>query len=226
MRWMTVCALLALAVIPSRGDAAPRELAFEVWREGSPIGRHSLIFQTEGDRLQVDIAIDLAVGLGPITLYRYRHRSQEDWQGGKLIALTTETNDDGTKFAVRAKASPEGLQVGNQILPANLLPTSYWHVAAMTRSQLLDSQDGSLRLVSVSKIGRETAEIGGAARPVDRYRVSGDLEMDLLYLPNGEWAGLEFTAKGSKITYRRLTPADIAVLPDGFAPGQTVGASP
>jgi hypothetical protein len=226
MRWITVCALMALASFASRGEAAPRELAFEVWREGSPIGRHSLAFQTEGDRLQVDIAIDLAVGLGPITLYRYRHRSQEAWQGGKLVALSTETNDDGAKFAVRAKALPEGLLVGNQILPANLIPTSYWHVAAMTRSQLLDSQDGSVRLVSVAKIGRETADIAGAAQPVDRYRISGDLEMELLYLPNGEWAGLEFMAKGSKITYRRSTPADTAVLPDGFVPGQTVGSSP
>lgn len=222
MRWMTVCTLLALATLTGRGEATPRELAFEVWREGSPIGRHSLSFEVAGDRLQVDIAIDLAVGLGPITLYRYRHRSREDWQGGFLMALTTETDDDGTKFTVAAKASSEGLQVGNQLLPASLLPTSYWHVAAMNRSQLLDSQDGTLRTVTTTKIGRETATIAGVAHPVDRYRISGDLEMDLLYLPNGEWAGLEFTAKGSKITYRRLTPAEMPVLLDVFIPGAAV----
>lgn len=226
MRWIAVCTLVALTVLTGRGNAAPRELAFEVWREGSPIGRHSLTFQTEGDRLTVDIAIDLSVGIGPITLYRYRHRSQENWQGGKLIALATDTNDDGTKFTVRAQSAPEGLKVGSELLPADVLPTSYWHVAAMTRSQLLDSQDGSVRLVSVAKIGRETADIAGVAQPVDRYRVSGDLEMDLLYLPNGEWAGLEFMAKGSKITYRRSTAVDTAVLPDGFIPGGNVGSLP
>jgi hypothetical protein len=226
MRWVTVCTLLALALFTGRGEAAPHELAFEVWREGSPIGRHSLIFEVAGDRLQVDIAIDLAVGIGPITLYRYRHRSREEWLDGRLIGLATETDDDGTKFAVAAKASPEGLQVGNQLLPASLLPTSYWHVAAMNRSQLLDSQDGTLRAVTSTKIGRETTAIAGVAYPVDRYRISGDLEMDLLYLPNGEWAGLEFTAKGSKITYRRTTPAQTPVLPDGFIPGGTIGALP
>lgn len=233
MRWLAaVAALIVLGLAGPARSEPPARLAFEVWREGSPMGRHTLDFTRQGERLEVAIAIDLSVGLGPITLYRYRHRSQEVWQSGRLVGLATETNDDGDAVTVSARSTPDGLTVeaggAARTLPALTVPTSYWHRAVLDRAEMLDSQDGRTRRLTITPLGREDIEVAGRATAADRFRISGDLEMDLWYLPNGDWAGLEFTAKGSKITYRRQTPAEVAVVPDGLAPdpADAVGVLP
>jgi hypothetical protein len=67
--------------------------------------------------------------------------------------------------------------------------------------------------------------VAGSLEKAARYRVSGDLELDLWYLPNGEWAGLEFVARGSKIRYRRNTPTTVALLPDGAKPAPAIASA-
>lgn len=240
MRTLTVflsllCLLLPVRTAQSQTANAPAsELLFEVWREGSPMGRHRLTFTPQGDRLTVDIAIDLSVGLGPFTLYRYQHRSQEIWQLGRLIGLSTQTDDDGDNFRVVAALGPQGLALTEGMekspLPAGIQPTSYWHAASLGSGNgvMLDTQDGRLRQITIRDLGPDRLDINGRPSETRRYRISGDLEMDLWYLPTGDWAGLEFTARGSKITYRRLTPPDVAVVPPGFAPrpGDSLGSRP
>jgi hypothetical protein len=203
-------------------QALPRALAFTVERDGALFGTHGLQFSGSAEELTVEIAIDLKVDFGPITLFRYTHRNRESWQNGRLARLETTTDDDGEAFRVIGSALPEGfrLQQGEATgpLPTDILPTSYWHRAALDRSLWLDTQTGRLRKISVQYLGDETITVADSPEKASRYRVSGDLEMDLWYLPNGEWAGLEFMARGSKIRYRRSTPATVALLPEGAQP--------
>lgn len=220
---------LLLAPALSAQQAAPRELAFIVERDGAPFGTHSVKFSGSADDLKVEIAIDLKVEFGPITVFRYTHRNRESWQNGRLARIETTTDDDGEALRVVGGALPEGfrLQQGeaNAPLPTDILPTSYWHRAALDRTLWLDTQSGRLRKVSVQRLGEEPIPVAGEPQKASRYRVSGDLEMDLWYLPNGEWAGLEFTARGSKIRYRRITPATVALLPEGAKPAPALASA-
>lgn len=219
--------MLAPAVVAQQ--APPRELAFAVERDGAPFGTHRLSFSGSADALTVDIAIDLKVDFGPLTVFRYTHRNREAWQNGRLARIETRTNDDGDPFTVLGRASPAGFQLDQGeaagLLPKDILPTSYWHRAALDRDLWLDTQSGRLRKVTIQRIGEEMISVAGETEKANRYRVSGDLAMDLWYLPNGEWAGLEFKARGSTIRYRRITPAEVALLPEGARPAPALASA-
>ena len=123
-------------------------LSFRVERGSDPIGTHTVSFTRKGDDLHVAIDIELAVSFGPITLFRYEHRNRETWRDGRLVALETATNDDGTEYQVSAKATEKGLEVtssanGTFIAPAEIIPTSYWNPATVSQTQLLDTQSRS-----------------------------------------------------------------------------------
>ena len=70
---------------------AGRKLGFAVVRNGSRIGQHLLFFEPEGARLVVRVEVDITVTFGPITLYRYRHRARETWDGAEVAAFEAAT---------------------------------------------------------------------------------------------------------------------------------------
>ncbi|MFN6942093.1 MAG: DUF6134 family protein, partial [Parvibaculum sp.] len=86
-------------------------LSFRVERGGTPIGTHTINFTQDGGDLHVAIDINLAVSFGPITIFRYAHTNRETWRDGKLVAIETETNDDGRLFSVSARMTDQGLEV-------------------------------------------------------------------------------------------------------------------
>jgi hypothetical protein len=48
----------------------------------------------------VSIATDLAVKVLFVTAYRFQHAASEHWVGGRLIALNSTTDDNGTRHRV------------------------------------------------------------------------------------------------------------------------------
>ena len=210
-------AVLLLGVVVN-GSAMARSdgLAFSVLRDGSPFGTHEISFRQDGEDLHVEVAIDLEVSLGFITLFRYEHRNHEIWRDGRLVSIETRTDDDGERYSVSGRATGKGFLVtgaeGEILMPSDVLPTSYWHPETVQRDRMLDTQRGRLIEVRVQPIGLE--RVGGAdGQTATRYRVSGDLTLDLWYDARGEWRKLSFAARGSDITYARSTVVRDAVKP-------------
>jgi len=209
--------LIAAGPAGATSAASPVEnrLAFDIRRDGASIGGHRVAFRRDGDRLEVDIEIDMMVSIAFIPVFRYRHRNREVWRDGRLISLDSETDDDGRLFAVSARATADGLRVtgsaGDLLVPSDVLPTSYWNARTVRQTRLLDSQRGRLLDVQPQLLGQETLESGAAAR---RYRVSGDIDLDLWYSPEGEWLKIAFEARGASVSYARRPLAD-----DGGAAG-------
>lgn len=190
--------------IPEKGN-----LYFDVWRNGSLIGSHRIDFRQDGADLVVDISIRLAVDFAYVTVFRYEHRNEERWRDGRLIAMTSSTNDDGKAEHVRLAATPDGLAVDGSVftgtLPADLLPTTYWRVESIRQRRLVSSQDGRPMDVTVTDAGLDTVLSEGRVVPASRYLMRGDLDLDLWYDANGEWVKLTFVASdGSTIDYRRV----------------------
>lgn len=193
----------ALAAVPGNGS-----IVFDVLRGGdSPMGSHSLRFEQRGDELHVFIDIELEVKLAFVTVFSYTHRNHEVWKDGRLIAIETETDDDGERYFVRGAATSKGFRVetkeGVETLPADVLPTSYWKRATVERSRLLDTQRGDLVEVSTRQLRQETISIDGTRIDATHYRMSGDLDLDLWYAPNGEWVKIAFEARGTEVVYDR-----------------------
>jgi hypothetical protein len=215
---------ISTAAIPTDG-----EIAFQVLRENSDIGSHSLSFRLEGNDLHVKVAIDLEVGFGPITLFEYSHRNHEIWRDGRLFSLESETNDDGDKYRVRVRRDGEKLLVKATSMesyhaPMDAIPTSYWHPETVTQTHLLNTQTGEMVEVEITPRGEESIAVGGEDRPAMKYEVSGDQDLQLWYEPSGQPIGqllkLAFNARGSEIDYKRLQPAGETVTLQAFRASQ------
>lgn len=203
------------AAAPARADTVPPPIDFVVNRDGSPIGTHRLTFHSEpgpdGGRLIVDIAIDIKVTAAFVTLYRYTFKGRETWQGDKLIAMETATDDDGTKKAVHVRATAAGLQVDSKVgstaahyvAPPDTLPDSYWRLDTVKHRHFIDNEDGKLVDLVSTPTGHRTILVGG--RPVDvaTYNVTGEIEGEIGYAADGQWVHLRLSSHGSDILYTR-----------------------
>jgi hypothetical protein len=191
------------AAIPGSG-----RLAFRVLRNDSEIGTHTLAFTAEGEVVRVEIAIELAVRVLGIALYRYSHRNTERWTGERLLLIDSTTDRNGRPYRVQARATREGIEVdgtegGRYVAPADAASTSYWH-ARFLRAQKIDTQGGRLLGTTIEELGEEAIPIGGRDTPARRFRVSGDLTLDIWYDRAGVWSGLLFAGEdGSAIRYVR-----------------------
>lgn len=207
----SVFTLLFFAVSAGAEAAAPVSspepvLSFRVERGGDPIGTHEVRFRREGEDLHVDIDIRLAVTFGPLTVFRYKHSNRETWREGRLVALETKTNDDGTAYWVRAEATEEGLAVTSSandpfIAPASIIPTSYWNPATVTQSELLDTQKGRIVKVEIEEAGETRVAAEGGEIAARLYRMTGDLKLQLTYSQKMEWLNVSFRARGQDVDY-------------------------
>ncbi len=129
----TAAARNARAALPVPRSNA---LTFRMMRHGSAIGTHALAFRHDGNLLEVNIAVDVLVKLGPIPLVRYTHHNREIWQGERLVGLNSHTDRNGTPLQMSATWTNGGLRVegsGTQpyIAPPNAYATTYWHEATL-----------------------------------------------------------------------------------------------
>ncbi|MBX3446160.1 MAG: hypothetical protein KF765_05350 [Parvibaculaceae bacterium] len=198
----------ASAGADAAAPAAPPSpaLSFRVERGGTPIGTHTIQFTQQGDALHVAIDIKLAVNFGPITVFRYAHTNRETWRDGKLVAIETETDDDGRRFSVSGRATDKGFEVtssenGTFIAPENIIPTSYWNPATIEQTELLDTQRGRIINVQVTETATREAIADGARIPVSEYEMTGDLKLKLWYSPQMEWLNVIFRARGADVDY-------------------------
>lgn len=199
-----------IAAIPASASAAlpipmtPRT-AFRVVRNGSAIGQHVLSFAGEASRLTVQIAVDLAVGFGPITLYRYRHRATERWENGRVVGFEAETNDDGAVSTVVMRRDGNALAVessaaGRYRAPPDALPATHWN-RRMLDGPFINTQTGELLRPSVVRTGVQPLP-WSPQRRAERYVLSGDVELETWYDASHTWLGLSFRGRdGSSIHY-------------------------
>lgn len=196
---------LARAALPiPPGD----RLAFHIIRKGSTIGEHTVTFQRADNALTVSVAADIAIGLGPIAFFRYRHRATVQWQGGQLVSIDAETNDDGTKRRMTARRDDsrlvvEGTKAPRYTAPPRTQPGTHWD-RAMLDAPFINTEDGRLMHPTVTLVGVEKVYVTGGSVQAQRYALRGDADLDTFYDLTPSWVGLSFTAKdGSEVRYFR-----------------------
>lgn len=198
------------AAAPDLAAAYPEILKFAVTRDGSPLGVVMERFGAGADEAVAEVYINFVVSFAGIALYRYEHRSRERWRGGRLAALDTVTNDDGTHQAVTARAGSGGLRVegarGSLTAPADILPSSYWHPRFVDQNRMLDSQLGRIVEFTITPAGSATVTALGRPVETERYAMRGDIDLDIWYDADRVWQKMSFTIGGSFIEYTRVAP--------------------
>lgn len=198
---------------------------FAAFRNGEKIGTHALSFQQSGDKRTVTTSIDFSVKALGIVMYRYNHRGQEIWNGNTFESIATQTDDNGTKYTLKAKHDSQGVSVVREgggapkvvandagfqqgaakqvTMPASTLPTTHWNLNQVKQSAMLNSQNGDLAKIQITPKGRETIKTAsGNTLQTTRYSYSGDVQMEQWFDDRGRWVKAAFKASdGSTIEY-------------------------
>lgn len=199
----------ACLVAPIAGAAPPPPIEFQVLRNGRDIGRHRLALRQDGQDLLCAIDVELRVGFGPLTFYRYRHENLERWRAGRFVSFSSVTDDNGTRLVARAERAADGIAVegveGAFTAPAEAWPTTYWYPGFLDRGVWVDTQFGRLRRSRVVPVGSERVPVGAGEVLAERVRLEGELALDLWYHA-GRWVGLVAALPdGSALSYRLLS---------------------
>jgi hypothetical protein len=189
-------------------SAASGVMRFRVDRGGGDIGTHEIRFERAAHgRIKVAVDIDLAVTFGPFTVYSYTHRNRTVWSDGRILHLSTRTDDDGDVFEVEATRRDDGdLEVSTKrgmttTAPADILPTTYWLTATPEQTQLLNTQKGNVAAVTAESLGERSQRVPGGRVTARGYKMTGDVQAHIWYDPDGRWVGLSFDGKGKRVTY-------------------------
>jgi len=182
-------------------------LAFRLVRKGSAIGTHVLTFVRSDNGFDIRIAVDIAVGLGPIVFFRYTLRGLEQWRNGLVVHLDATTNDNGTREHMRADRDARGLWVNGThasryLAPPDAVPATHWNMAEL-QAPWINPQGGRLLHPVVRRVGPGPVVLAGnRTETATEYSMSGDATLDIWYDAARQWSGLRFAAKdGSEVRY-------------------------
>ncbi|HEX6440912.1 MAG TPA: DUF6134 family protein [Stellaceae bacterium] len=200
--------LLAPALIPTAAQAEPNTLAmnFAIMRDGDSIGTSSLRLQHNGGETTVQVVTHVQVKIAFFTAYRFDQTETERWVDGKLVALDSVTDDNGTPHRVSATARGNMLAVeadgkASEVDPS-LMPVSLWNPALMQKRIALNPQDGKVVPVSVTDHGKEQLVLQGRPETAHHYSIKTNFPQDVWYNDRQQLVKVAMRASdGSKIEY-------------------------
>src|ERR1700722_11786813 len=106
---------------------------FAVLRDGTQIGTNSVRFEHCGRDTTVKIVTHVEIGLGFLTLYKFDQTEAERWADGRLVAMNSTTDDNGTLHRTNAAAGDGKIIVKGDGQERELAPTaiplSLWNPA-------------------------------------------------------------------------------------------------
>ena len=195
------CTAAVIGAISLPASARNLDAKFLIERKGEVIGYHTVDVTPTGEGARVDTRIEMRVGLGPITLFRYDHEATEIWRGEELVSLVSSTNNNGERTSVDAKRYGEALMIDGTgyegPAPEGAMPSSYWDKDLVEANAMINTQTGEIIEVATSKVGKTPAPND---RMAEHYRLVGTVALNLWY--DGErWVGSNFTIDGEELTY-------------------------
>jgi hypothetical protein len=224
----------ASAAVPVPDGFPPAgTITYDVWREGSKIGTHSVDFLRDGDKLTVRTRIRIEVKLLFVTIYRFEHDAEEDWVAGKLMRFTAKTDDNGTDRDVLLERdggqlkgrynSPNNSEPAS--LPGDLIVCSLWNPATPDQTVMIEPTKGRAKAVTIVDRGLEEIQVGTRTVEAHHYSVTGDLRREVWYDADGEVAQAQYPAKdGSLLTFKLRADATGTAL--DTSAGSTAAAKP
>lgn len=215
-RFMLSAAALALPV-PASALPVPADnrIGFKVFRNGSPIGEHHLSFTQNGDKLSIDVDVDLLVTIATIPVFRYGLKATERWSGGVFQSLESNVNFNGDLLMVHAQKTARGYEVEGvnknnksknmprYMAPPDTMPLTYWNKKMLT-STILNVQTARCYKVNVASPGwNQMPTTFGPKILAQRFDLTGKLDLSVWYDQNNNWSSLEFHKSGD-ITYQKM----------------------
>lgn len=185
-------AALPLALLPLPATALPLPLPplgryvydVEVSDRGR-VGSLTIDLVRTGELLQVVVERHIQVKVLGITAYRNESTVLQRLEGGRLVYLQRETNDDGDRSSLSIRLEGDRLvaEAGGRswTLDPGLLSTSPWCRAVVERGRLIDTDSGQAVEVATLAKGREEVPAAGRRLSATRYAQRGGVARDLWF---------------------------------------------
>jgi hypothetical protein len=224
MRPALILAALLLAGASAQAQPGLSDLRFAIMRNGEQIGTYALELEQAGAETTVNLATNVVVKKLFITFYRYEHTSTEHWANGRLVALSSATDDNGTKHKVDVASKGSGLQVlvdGKSVqIDKTTIPASLWNPVIVRQSVALNTVEGKLMPITVTDGGIEDVTAQGRLIKAHHYTINGLFKQDVWYDEQGRLVHAQFVGTdGSIITYE-LTSSRLEASRAGAPPPQ------
>lgn len=211
-----VSLLLALAGTIVHGDE-PKEVSketreFKLLLDGTERGKASMKISVREDGTEL-MQGNASLEVNYI-VYKYIYASSgwEIWKNGRLQKLRNVSNYNGDKYSLRGDL--EGDQLAIEVndkqhqVTADSWSTSYWKLPDLderTRTiQLLDSDQGKKLKGELKFVGQESLKLGEKKMTCSRFRITGDVQVELWFDETHRLARSESIEMGHK-TIAELT---------------------
>ena len=146
--------VIGVALLGTATQVSAETIKFAIVRNGEQIGTHTMEINRAGPETSVKILTDLNVKVLFITAYRLQHKATERWVGGRLVALSSNTDNNGTLHTVSVSETSSGVEVRADGKAAkaerNLMPGSLWNQELLSRSVML----GRTGWINPAAVGR------------------------------------------------------------------------
>lgn len=205
--WPCALALLLAAggAAPARGvESETRDFAVTV--AGKAAGQvHMTIHRHDDGTLTFRCNTDIHVSVRA-SKYKFVFRGQEEWKGRRLVKFATTTDDNGKQYIVSGAAEDAGVRVkvnnAEKVVKPELWLTTYWMLPdpklRAAELVLLDADTGKELAATIKYVATEKLKIAGQEVPLNRYRLSGQVSMDLWYDGSDRLVRQEWLEQGHK----------------------------
>lgn len=188
--------LVLVACLATPVAANAQSWDFRVLLDDRPIGEHRFELVEQGQRRVLRSEARFEVRFLFFTAYRYRHVSEETWEGGCLTTLNAETQVNGETKKVSGERRDAGFILEKdgerRVLPPCIMTFAYWNPAFLQQSRLLNPQTGEYLEVNVERLPAEEDRRG--------YRVTArETDLEVWYSDRDRWVGLESEARGDRM---------------------------
>ena len=209
-----LCSLLIGS--PAASHASPASNAggqqlsydYDILREGSTVGFHSVRIQSDEEHTRVISRSRIEIGWLGLTLYRFEYEAEEVWDGQGLRRLVSRADDDGERLEISGNRHNDRFQWAvNDAEPVNhampIFPTNHWNSGVLSQTWVLNTLTGSINRVFILPYPEGKPILDLSSGEIRQYRYDGELQLDAWYDDSGHWLGMRFEGRdGSTIEYR------------------------
>ena len=191
--------------------ATRRDLRFRVLRNGSSIGEHRVTFRPDGDRLAVETRVEIAVKVLFLNAFRFRHHAEEVWLSGRLVSVTSTTDDNGTLLQVSGDAVADGFRiVGDEgpflAAPHLLTSNALWNSRIVREKRLIDVQRGGEIGLVTKRLGDEDVDTpSGTIRASRHHMITPYYAGSVFHDSDGRWVRGLLELRGEHVEYALAT---------------------
>ncbi len=201
--------ILGVLLLGTATQASAETIRFAIVRNGEQIGTHTVEISRAGDETSVKIATALNVKVLFVTAYHLEHKATEKWVDGRLVAMRSSTDNNGTRHRVSVSETPAGMEIhadGKSLeADSSLVPGSLWNLELLHRKVMLDAQDGQILPLAVVDHGQQQVTVKSRVVKAHHYTLKSKWTQDVWYDDKDRLVKASLIASdGSEVLYQLL----------------------